>query len=297
MRIVYLILAHRYPEQLIKLVDRLNMDHTHFLIHWDKKVGNNDFSFLESTFLKYGNVEFIKRYTCHWAGFGIVEASYEGLKLVVEKNIPCDYLCLMSGQDYPIKSNEYILNFFERHNGKSFINYNLLPHPTWRDHNGGYDRLTNWYFVTKSQQYGFPNKLFRSRPRLSHLIKNTIGKLFPNRKFPSGFIPYGGAQFWALNIKHVKYIYEAIYGNPDFYKFFRYVMVADEFMFQTIMGNYPNQEELVNTTLHFLEWDRVGAILNYGDKENILNTDHLFARKFDFNVDPSIMEYLDNQVL
>ncbi|MBS9523200.1 hypothetical protein KI659_04130 [Litoribacter alkaliphilus] len=297
MKIVYLILAHRYPDQLIRLVNKLNTEDTHFLIHLDKKVGRYEYHYIHNALASNGNVDFLKRHTCNWAGFGIMKATYEGIKFCVENNIACDYLCLMSGQDYPIKSNGFIFDYLKAHEGKSFINFNSLPNPIWTNHNGGLERLTNWYIITDKQRYGFPNNLFSSRPRLSKLFKNTIGKVIPKRKFPSGFKPYGGAQFWTLHSKHVRYVYDIIQSHPDFFNFFKYVMVSDEFLFQTIMGNYPQQAELINTTLHFLEWDRPGAVLNYKDRENLRTTEHLFARKFDCNVDAEIIDYLDSHLL
>jgi len=37
MKIAYIILAHKLPQQIIRLVNRLNTDDTSFLIHVDKK--------------------------------------------------------------------------------------------------------------------------------------------------------------------------------------------------------------------------------------------------------------------
>ena len=41
MNIAYIILAHKYPRQLIRLVNRLNTEKTYFLIHIDKKTNND----------------------------------------------------------------------------------------------------------------------------------------------------------------------------------------------------------------------------------------------------------------
>jgi len=298
MKIAYLILAHRYPEQLFRLVDRLNYPGVNFLIHIDKKVDDQTYNYIVDHLKPFENVFFIKRFKCVWAGFGIVKATFQGLKEALERNLSFDYLSLMSGQDYPIKTNDYIHSFMEEHNGKSFINARPFPQPYWDNHNGGYDRIHNWYFINSTNQYGFPHKLSHSHPNITKIISKTLGKLIPKRKFPSKYKPYGGAQFWALHKSHVEYVVKNVRDNPGFFDYFKYVMVPDEILFQTIMGNHPrNQDETVNDTLHFLEWDRKGATLVMADKENIANTYHLFARKFDYNVDAKIMDWIDSNIL
>jgi len=298
MRVTYLILAHRYPEQLYRLVDRLNFQGVNFLIHIDKKVDDPTYSQIVKELMPLGNVHFIKRFTCYWAGFGIAQATYQGLLEALERNIPFDYLCLMSGQDYPIKTNEYIQSYFADNKGKSFINTIPFPNPIWTKHNGGYDRIQNWYYVNSENQYGFPHKLFSSRPTLTRFISKTIGKIIPKRNFPSKYKPFGGAQFWALHYNHVKYVVDNIKSNPQYFNFFKRVVVSDEILFQTLMGNHPHRkDEVIDHTLHFLEWDRKGATLNMEDKENIADTFHLFARKFDYNVDAGIMDWIDSNIL
>jgi hypothetical protein len=298
MMITYLILAHRYPEQLFRLVDRLDAVGVHFLIHIDKKVDDGIYSFITDRLEPRGNVHFIKRWKCNWAGFGIAQATWQGLKELKERGIPYDYVCLMSGQDYPIKPNDYIMSFFKKHEGKSFIHHEKFPQPTWIYENGGYDRIENWYVVTASNQYGFPKRMFKQNRYLNKLFSATFGLIIPKRRFPANFDPYGGAQFWALHKDHVSYVLKTIDDNPSFFRFFKNVRVPDEILFQTIMGNHKNAgKEIINDTLHFLEWNRHGATLTIEDKENILASHYLFARKFDDTVDKQITNWIDTTIL
>ena len=87
MKITYLILAHRYPEQLYRLVDRLNCSGVNFLIHIDKKVEDKIFEQITNKLEPLGNVFFIKRYKCFWGGFGIVQATYQGLQESLDRII------------------------------------------------------------------------------------------------------------------------------------------------------------------------------------------------------------------
>lgn len=77
----YIILAHKQPEQLYRLVEKLDDNLSTFFIHIDKKKSLTDFSSL----LDFGNkVEFIKREASNWGEIGIVMAILNALKAVKE---------------------------------------------------------------------------------------------------------------------------------------------------------------------------------------------------------------------
>ena len=47
MRTAYLILAHRYPNQLIRMINRLDAEGNTFFIHLDKRMGIADFELVQ----------------------------------------------------------------------------------------------------------------------------------------------------------------------------------------------------------------------------------------------------------
>ncbi|WP_022824346.1 beta-1,6-N-acetylglucosaminyltransferase [Hymenobacter norwichensis] len=301
-RIAYLILAHRYPEQLVRLVSRLNTESAVFLIHIDKKVSNAIYDSIVHQLSLHKNVYFIKRYTCYWAGFGIVEACIQGIKELIDQKIDFDFLALLSGQDYPIKSNEYIESFFKKNIGTSFIHHNPFPFSEWGEEKGGWNRVNYWHLVRESRQYSYSTRNnFASGTISQRLLNrgiNACAKLLPlTREFPNSFHPYGGAQFWCLYKTHVQQAYNTIQHNPQLVKFFRHVFVPDEIFFQTIAGNSSFKNNIHNDTLTFLEWYRPGAILYASDMINILKSEHLFARKFDTTVDAEVLDMIDTQIL
>jgi hypothetical protein len=300
-RIGYLILAHRYPEQLLRLVNRLDGKNVVFLVHIDKKVADPVNTYLQSQFFTKKNVRFIKRFTCHWAGFGIIQATLQGIKEAVENKIEVDHLVLLSGQDYPIKSNDYINEFLFRHKGFSFVNHKPFPQPEWKSENGGWHRVESWHFIRRHTRYVYPCRNIFGIGRMSvfNPVWNIAQSIMPKfrRTFPLRLHPFGGAQFWCLSNKHFHYIYDFIQRHPQYLSFFKYVFVPDEILIQTIIGNANFQQEIYNDTLHFLEWNRPGAVLNTSDKENIFSTYHLFARKFDTTVDANILNVIDSELL
>lgn len=302
LKIAYLILAHRYPEQLFRLVDRLDTENVFFFIHIDKKVDAAMHQSITGHFSGKSNVRFIKRFKCYWAGFGIAQATLQGIKEIVESGLDVDYISLMSGQDYPIKTNTYIRQFLRDRTGTSFIEQLPYPHAKWDTENGGLDRVEHWHFVRRNFCHSYPQRDFFGKGKLRFLNPLWNKKIrfhVPTfrRTFPLGLQPYGGAQFWCLYKKHFQHVYQFVHRHPDYVRFFKYVFVPDEILIQSIIGNAGFGEEIHNDTLHFLEWLRPGATLYTSDKENIFSTYHLFARKFDATVDEQIMDIIDREIL
>jgi hypothetical protein len=300
-KIAYLVLAHRYFDQLFRLVDRLNAGNVVFYIHIDKKVSQKDYTFVTEHFQSFENVHFTKRFTCYWAGFGIMRATLQGIKEIVESKSDADYIVLLSGQDYPIKTNSYIHNFFSEKKGISFVSHMRFPHPEWGSCRGGWDRVQLWHFITKYNHRTYPSRNFFGYGRL-RFLNGLWNKVYPSlpsfrRTFPNGMHPYGGAQFWCLSKKHYLAVHQFVEANPNYVNFFRYVFVSDELLVQTIVGNSFPPDEVHNDTLHFLEWYRDGAILNSSDMPTISSTHYLFARKFDATVDGAVLDIIDREIL
>ena len=201
MKIAYIILAHKLPEQLVRLVKKLNTDNTSFLIHVDKKTDEEIFRMMEEPLRGYKNVHFLKRYVVRWGTFSQVQATLEGVYTALGTHLEFDYIVLLTGQDYPIKPNNYIQNYFEESNGKSYLEYFSLPNEIWKNENGGMDRVNYWvlYF------FGRPRKIF---PRFDR----------GHREFLANFKIFGGSAYWCLTREFVEYLNKYLQQNEDFIK-------------------------------------------------------------------------------
>ncbi|MGF1986665.1 MAG: hypothetical protein RMY62_002115 [Nostoc sp. ZfuVER08] len=60
MKIAYIILAHKYPEQLKRLIHRLNTENVSFFIHIDKKVEAKIYHQVVTLLKDFTNVFFSK---------------------------------------------------------------------------------------------------------------------------------------------------------------------------------------------------------------------------------------------
>ncbi len=105
MQISYIISAYKLPRQLVRLVTRLNTDSASFYLHIDRKSGDEVYDAMVRGLGRLPNVHFLKRHTCYWGGFGHVAATLEGIKSITRPGSEFDYVILLTGQDYPIKTN------------------------------------------------------------------------------------------------------------------------------------------------------------------------------------------------
>lgn len=316
MKIAYIVLAHRYPEQLIRLIDRLSTEKTSFFVHIDKNTDEKIYKQIVSGIRHISNVFFLKRYRCYWGDYSIVAATIEGLREIFNRNIDFNWVILLSGQDYPIKSNRQIEEFLRQNEGNSFVDYFQLPRPenlTPKWPNGGFDRINYWHFCLFNLRFVFPGKRrFNTyyanyiTPTLKVRIVSALWFLlvfwFPIKpKFPKGFKPFAGSQFWSLSKECAEYVHNFIQQNHTFVNFFKYVDVPDELFFQIIILNSKFKDTVINDSLRYMDSENpnpnLPKVLEKEDYERLVKSSKLFARKFDMYRDAEILDMLDNNVL
>src|SRR5690606_16677052 len=141
------------------LVKRLHHPCFDIYIHLDKKVSIKDYQFI-------GNLErvfFIKnRRVCNWGGFSFVVAITNSLQEILSMQIKYDYINLLSGQDYPLKSNESFHNFLISNNGRSFISYEDSASEWWQ------------HAVTRYEHYHFTDIKIKGRYVLQRLLNRFL---------------------------------------------------------------------------------------------------------------------------
>lgn len=314
MHIHYLLLAHTNPPQLKRLVERLSSEHNSFYIHIDKRVDIEPFHQVLSP---GANVHYLpnnQRHASKWGGIEVVYATVDLLKEACASGKP-GYCVLMSGQDYPLKTNEAINDFFNHAGGVDFVNHFPLPSPKWP--NQGRDRLCQ-YKIDLSDRRGdylfFPAVAERAfytkenRVNLTRLFRSGRGmdalRLLRLRRFPSYVSPYGGSQWWAITTETAAKILAYIDLHSDYCAYHKYTLLPDEMFFQSIvMDIHKHSLDNVKQTLTYVDWERQGVPLpvtfTQSDFHELqaLGRDVLFARKFDVNVDSRILDLIDEKLL
>jgi len=116
--LAYFILCHKAPEQVIRLIKRLRGAGSVFVVHVDKRARPDVYDTLQECFAGQPDVFFSERHRCYWGRIGIVRGTISCIKKAIQLNLPFDYAVLLSGEDYPIKTNEQIREFLSKNAGK-----------------------------------------------------------------------------------------------------------------------------------------------------------------------------------
>jgi hypothetical protein len=118
MKIAYLIIAHKDPRHLARLVNALITSEAYVYIHLNKKVDSEPFERL----IQNEQVTFIEeRYAVYWGGFSMVKAKMALLKEIIGSGIEFDRVFFLSGQDYPIYSNKRISKYLEKYPQREIV--------------------------------------------------------------------------------------------------------------------------------------------------------------------------------
>lgn len=271
-RIAYVVSAYKLPAQLERLLRRLAGPGVSFTVHVDRKTQRAVYNEMVAR-TRDLDVQFLPRHRSHWGGFGHVRATLKGIDHLVPENVPFDYVVLLTGQDYPLRSPAAIASFLGAADGRSFMSHWTLPHPEWASR-GGLGRVENWHAITY---------------RRLHLAVPL------RRRLPLGLEPYGGSPYWCLSRRVVDFVHGFVYANPHYVRFFEHVFIPDELFFQTIVMNSPLRDTVENNNLRYIDWSHEPApvVFTSADLDRLVSSGKVFARKFDETVDAEILDLLD----
>lgn len=222
MKIAYLVLAHHQPALLQRLIGALHAQGSHFFVHIDLRVPTGGFAGQcdprTTTFVE-------DRIRVNHGGFTQVRAMLKLLELASSVS-DFDYFVFLSGQDYPIKNNNYIQKYFTQHCGTNFINFYPLI--------AGADLSQN------IRRYYFTDALSALPSSIRKPIKavlSLVNAVLPDRPFFDSMIPYRGSTSWCLTGETAKTILDFAKSNQDYLTYFRRAFCSDEIFFQTIVLN------------------------------------------------------------
>ena len=287
MRIVFIVAAHKLPEQLSRLVKRLAVRGHSVLIHVDKKTKQSDFTEMLGGCAGAPNTQFMSsRHTCYWCGFGTVLATIDGLRAAVQLNTDFDFVFYLTGQCYPLISMAGIEAKLQEIGEQSIISCFPMPIPWWP--NGGMDNLQNRHFRIGSRLVIAPAPGSSWGRKLLNLI-------FQRRPYLRGLQPFYGSAFWVLHRSAVDFVLNFLRSRPDVLHYYKYSLIPDEMIFNTIIGN--SDLPIINDGPHYIWFQPNNTghpdILTAADYPTLLQSNKMFARKFDQTIDESILTLLD----
>jgi len=300
LKLGYIILAHQKPHQLLQLLRSLSSDSTYLFLHIDKRLDPSVF-LSANGIADIKNLVLLPRFKSYWGSIGLAKASLHGIREAL--NYECDYITLLSGSDYPIKSNKQILQFLSESNGKSYVDYYRMPAPFWIP-GKEINRIKKYY-------YHFKNRIFEHPPSPDGkgLFRKLLGgvlRLFlkNEREFPTGIIPFGGEHWFCLHKPAARQVLSFYEKNPEVMKFLTYSLSPEEIYVQTALFNSGDKEletSICNQAITLINWKNKNhpspAFFDSSDFDRLISSDKLFARKFDFDACPDLLTRINHQLL
>lgn len=283
----YLILAHKNPGQLRKLIELLDYKDNDIFVHVDAKLKDfnpDDFKDV----CRYSHLEFLEhRHKVNWGGVSIMRSELDLIKAALSHS-DYDFLHLLSGMDLPIKDQKTIHDFFDRHKGKEFLNLWPFKKSTWS--------RFRYYTI-------FPEGEGQFRTRI-------INHIFKGLQMAVGFrINRGvdfrfGSQWFSITGEFARYV---ISREDWLEKVFRHTSTCDEIFLPTLLNDSPFKDNLYNpetvenqkvvneSNMRFIDWTRGESIrhpwtFRKDDFDLLMSVPHFWARKFDENVDSEIID-------
>ena len=113
-RHAFLIMAHHQFDFLKELLLALDDERNDIYLHIDQKVPDSDLPDFSHAVQK-SNLYLTERLNVHWGGYSQTACELALLKAAVPRRYA--YYHLLSGSDFPLKSQDQIHQFFKEHAG------------------------------------------------------------------------------------------------------------------------------------------------------------------------------------
>lgn len=295
-KLAFLISAHTDPAHLRRLAGSLPQG-SEFYIHIDAKSDISPFKAV----LTGANVHFINhRVNVVWGSINEVEYQMELIRAALADN-KADWLISMSGLDYPLWSNERMLDFFQHAQAE---NREFLQGISMLHQGKAADNYRQFRFLS-----GKPWKKGSLPSKMRVAIRKAIG-LTPIRKSltihtaEKTYTLYKGAAWWAIGTALAQHILKEWDGNKPLVRYFKTSFCPAETFIQTVAFNSefaPHcmlatgkyQSLAVLTPLTYIYYNPTIKILTEEDFGTLQASGKMFCRKVVSGQSDKLMDMID----
>jgi hypothetical protein len=274
MKIAILILAHKDQPQIEFLIKQLQHPSFNIYLHLDK---NASYTYHDIQ----GNYKRIENnYACSWGGYSVAKATFNLLKKAFDDGN--EYFILISGQDFPVKTNEQIFDFFLKNRGKSFIymiSKEQVKVEPLVDYNNFLQRFSLIHVPKRAPKNVFEKIGFSFKSRWRQLQKK-----YSFLRFPMPANIYAGENWFNLHRVEVAHLL-AEYHKSIILRFrLSLGLSMEEVLPHTLLNRNLLTKNWVNDSLRFTIWKPNTShpeCLSYENLDEAVSSNELFARKFD----------------
>lgn len=309
MTVCYLIQTYKNPEQIYRLVRLIKNTtaNSFIIISHNFSSCNLNISLLK----KFQNVKVIHNNGVMMGSFGILQGFFDAIAWLLNQNIKFDWLINLTGQDYPTQPLYKIEKLLHSTKYDGFVEYYDV-----------YSKQSPWskkvvdtrylYSYKHFKEYLSPQQKYMLRP-IKHIVNNcqpffrldySYGLILGMKNFyhlfDKHFTCYGGSFFTTISQACVAYLHNFVREHPRVLDYYKKTFIPEESFIQTVLVN-SKQFNLYNSNFRYTDFygSRHGhpRILTAKDFPSLTQSNIHFARKFDMNVDSTILDKLDRRIL
>ncbi|XP_043919888.1 beta-1,3-galactosyl-O-glycosyl-glycoprotein beta-1,6-N-acetylglucosaminyltransferase 4 [Protopterus annectens] len=296
--IAYSVVVHKDAAMVERLLSIVYMPQNIYCIHYDKKSSPAFQTAMQNLATCFPNVfiasklEFVE-----YGHISRLRADLNCLSDLLKSSVPWKYVINLCGQDFPLKPNFELISELKRLDGANMLE-------------------TGRPSDLKKQRFIFHHELqdvhyeYRKIP-----VKTTASKATP----PSGIEVFVGSAYFVLSHSFVQYTFDSQVTN-ELLAWLEDTYSPDETFWATMVRlpgipggvprDAPDITDLQSKT-RLVKWDYLEgtyyppctgthqrSVCIYGAAELrwLLNSEHWFANKFDFRVDPVIIKCLEEKI-
>lgn len=306
MKICFLIQTYKNPEQIYRLVRNIKISSPNSIIILSH---NPAYCTLDMSRLKqYSEIHLFNVITGR-GDFSILREYLSTINWILSKNLEFDWFVNLTGQDYPTQPISELENLLSRTSYDAYIQYFKVfsKEAVWNIRQGCDRYLYKYYTPPNNLPKWFlsllkPLKLlnyFQPVLRIHFFYGLMIGSKVKS-PFNNKFICYGGSYFYILSKKCLEYLDNFTQEHPDILEHYKYVINPEESYIQTVLVN-SQLFNLSNESKHYIDFSKTTygspATLTKKDYTLMKQNKYYFARKFDIDIDSTILDILDETIL
>lgn len=286
MKHAYLIMAHNQWELLSELLKAIDDPRNDIYLHIDKKASpplNRISACVQKSKLIY-----TKQHSIVWGGTQMMKCTLSMLEHAFNEEYK--YYHFISGTDFPIKSQDYLHNFLCTGQDQELIGFD------WPGIESGrfVERVQYYHFliniIGKREGYALWDRFLTKVEDFSLAVQR---KLHVNRL---NYTMYKGSSWFTITHHLVS---EILKNKRAILQRHKFTANADECWLQSFVMESTFKNQLADSNLRYIKWIQGNPspeTLTIGDFENLIDSNKLFARKFDWNKDKEIILRLKEHI-
>ncbi|WP_164464026.1 beta-1,6-N-acetylglucosaminyltransferase [Chryseobacterium sp. G0186] len=270
--IAYFIMIHHRPDAFKEMFQKIYTRDQFYLIHIDRKAKAEFTEEIQLYLIHFPNVYILESMNIVSGGFSMIQAELNAMEYLLNVSHDWDYFINLSGEDFPLKSQNIIRQFLTVNNGRNYLFY--------------YD-----------QKFYRPDTLQRIQNHFTELT-HKISSFIYKREFMKEVIPYIGGKWFILTRETCVFLT----NNKrvmDFEDYYLHTLLPAESFFQTVLLNTAFSDIIVNDDKRAVIEKTFFSKDQYADNfiETLKSSNNLFVRKIDDKTNKNILKYINDTYL